>query len=215
MAEARAVRPGNPDGGARGAPPPPHRRADPSSTRRDQVLAGAVRLLAGGGPRALTHRAVDEAAGLPAGSTSNLFRTRDALVAGVLDHILAEEEALVAGAAGAQAPATPDQLVAYLVGFLDQMLGVGRDLTLARRALFAEAGVRPEVRREITERTRFFWELGGRWLRGLGAPDPERRARLLLAMIDGIITERLVRPEPPLDVEEAVELVLRGILSTP
>ncbi|WP_052466049.1 TetR family transcriptional regulator [Mobilicoccus massiliensis] len=40
-----------------------------------------------GGVHALTHRAVDEAAGLPQGSTSNRFRTRQALITAVAEEI--------------------------------------------------------------------------------------------------------------------------------
>ena len=44
--------------------------------------------------RRLTHRAVDAAADLPLGSTSNRFRTRDALLVGVLGRILERETAI-------------------------------------------------------------------------------------------------------------------------
>ncbi len=49
-------------------------------TRRDDLLDAAICVLGESGIRGLTHRAVDAAAGLPAGSASNLFRTRDALL---------------------------------------------------------------------------------------------------------------------------------------
>ncbi|CAM5659075.1 hypothetical protein SAURM35S_09836 [Streptomyces aurantiogriseus] len=52
----------------------------PSASRADLVADTALALLAERGMRGLTHRAVDEAAGLPQGSTSNLARTRQALL---------------------------------------------------------------------------------------------------------------------------------------
>ncbi|MEV1172971.1 TetR/AcrR family transcriptional regulator, partial [Nonomuraea sp. NPDC049784] len=48
--------------------------------RSETVADTAITLLAERGMRGLTHRAVDEAAGLPPGSTSNLARTRAALL---------------------------------------------------------------------------------------------------------------------------------------
>ncbi|MFC7648743.1 TetR/AcrR family transcriptional regulator [Streptosporangium lutulentum] len=48
--------------------------------RAELIAETAVTLLAERGMRGLTHRAVDEAAGLPPGSTSNLARTRSALL---------------------------------------------------------------------------------------------------------------------------------------
>ncbi|HEX5919668.1 MAG TPA: TetR family transcriptional regulator, partial [Nocardioides sp.] len=43
--------------------------------RRTVLLDAALELVGTQGMRGLTHRAVDAAAGLPAGSTSNYFRT--------------------------------------------------------------------------------------------------------------------------------------------
>src|SRR5262245_42599709 len=46
------------------------------------LLDAAIEVLAERGTRGLTHRAVDARAGLPLGSTSNRFRTRNALLGG-------------------------------------------------------------------------------------------------------------------------------------
>ena len=59
---------------------------------KDRALEAAVELLGTDGVRALSHARVDERAGLPPGSTSNWFRTRRALLAGIVDWI-AEQEA--------------------------------------------------------------------------------------------------------------------------
>ncbi|HEY1174567.1 MAG TPA: TetR family transcriptional regulator, partial [Phytomonospora sp.] len=53
--------------------------------RRGLVADAAIALLADKGTRGLTHRAVDEQAGLPQGSTSYYFRSREALLKGALD----------------------------------------------------------------------------------------------------------------------------------
>ena len=52
------------------------------------ILDGALAVLAEQGMRGLTHRAVDTAAGLPAGSTSYYFRSRAALVAGCVERLV-------------------------------------------------------------------------------------------------------------------------------
>ncbi|MDP1136395.1 TetR family transcriptional regulator, partial [Klebsiella pneumoniae] len=49
-------------------------------SRTELIADAALALLAERGMRGLTHRAVDEAAGLPQGSTSNHARTRLALL---------------------------------------------------------------------------------------------------------------------------------------
>ena len=53
--------------------------------QRASTVDEAVDLLGEQGVRAVTHRAVDAAAGLPVGATSNLFRTREALFS-ILEH---------------------------------------------------------------------------------------------------------------------------------
>ncbi len=50
------------------------------SARTRQVGDAAIAVLAEHGARGLTHRAVDQAAGLPPGTTSNYARTRAALL---------------------------------------------------------------------------------------------------------------------------------------
>ena len=59
----------------------------PELPRRRQLADAAITVLARTGMRGLTHRAVDAEAALPAGSTSNHFRTRRALTIGVVDRL--------------------------------------------------------------------------------------------------------------------------------
>ncbi|WP_051297782.1 TetR/AcrR family transcriptional regulator [Brevibacterium album] len=55
--------------------------------RRALIADHAIAVLAEGGARALTHKAVDAHAGLPAGSASYHFRSRSALVGAVVERI--------------------------------------------------------------------------------------------------------------------------------
>ena len=55
--------------------------------RARQVADAAIAVLADHGARGLTHRAVDQAAGLPPGTTSNYARTREALLTLTLTRI--------------------------------------------------------------------------------------------------------------------------------
>ncbi|WP_188549066.1 TetR/AcrR family transcriptional regulator [Sediminivirga luteola] len=54
------------------------------SSRRHEILDAAVRVLGAEGPRGLTHRAIDREAGLPLGSTANLFGRRTELLQGIV-----------------------------------------------------------------------------------------------------------------------------------
>ena len=56
-------------------------------SREEQVRAAAVDVFAARGAHGLTHRSVDRAAGLPQGSTSNVYRTRTALLTAVAEEV--------------------------------------------------------------------------------------------------------------------------------
>ncbi len=56
-------------------------------SRKDVVTDSAIAVVAEQGVRGLTHRAVDAMAELPVGSTSNVYRTRDALITGIMERI--------------------------------------------------------------------------------------------------------------------------------
>ncbi|PNG22163.1 TetR/AcrR family transcriptional regulator [Streptomyces cahuitamycinicus] len=161
------------------------RTAGPS--RSDLIADTALALLAERGMRGLTHRAVDEAAGLPQGSTSNLARTRQALLELAVRR-LADREARVLALhempdpeAGAASLADALALAAH------RALTDHRALTLARYELALEATRRPELRA-------FFDATGARFrdqltalVSGLGSTDPARHTLSLIAWADGLM----------------------------
>src|SRR3954468_10549957 len=108
----------------------------PAATR-DRSLAAAVELLGVEGVRALSHARVDERAGLPAGSTSNWFRTRRALLAGVVDW-LAERERADFGNATLAVASEAEALVGGLSAMIELQTGPLAVRTRARYALFLE-----------------------------------------------------------------------------
>lgn len=69
-------------------------RTAAGSSRAALITDAALALLTERGMRGLTHRAVDERAGLPQGSTSNYARTRQSLLEATVRR-LAEREARV------------------------------------------------------------------------------------------------------------------------
>jgi hypothetical protein len=95
-----------------------------------------------------------------------------------------------------------------MVGFL---LGPGRTATLARHTIFLEAARRPELRADLLAATAPFWDLIAGRLAAAGSPDPRAHARLLLAYLDGLILDQLLRPDPAFDREPAVLALLRGL----
>ena len=176
---------------------------------RDRALAAAVTLVGEQGVRALTHARVDTQAGLPKGSTSNWFRTRDALVAGVLVWIAEQERADLLAAMG---PAqTADDVVDALAGLLVDATGPHAARTRARYALFLETAASPGVEPSVRAQRSLFEDWTRDQLVRLGAAEPDAGARALLAVSAGIIVNRLtVAPEAPIrpTVERAVRAAL-------
>jgi AcrR family transcriptional regulator len=78
-----------------------------TGSRREAIADAAVGVIADRGIRGLTHRAVDEAAGLPAGSTSYYFRSRAALLEAVVAHLVVVDQAAFAQERGDAAAAWP------------------------------------------------------------------------------------------------------------
>ena len=110
------------------------------SPRRRQILAAATTVLAQQGNRGLTHRAVDREAGLPEGSSSAYFRTRDALLRAlgdvVADRLAADVAAL--GARLASCPGDHERAVAEVSRLFSRWLGEP-DLLAARLELTVAA----------------------------------------------------------------------------
>ncbi|MEV0597161.1 TetR/AcrR family transcriptional regulator [Nonomuraea cavernae] len=194
--------------------------------RSDQVAEAAISLLAERGMRGLTHRAVDEAAGLPPGSTSNLARTRAALLELTLSRLTElEEEALApllasgpparpAGQAG-QAGDRSGDLPELLAEALHTQLRDPRR-TLARYELALEATRRPELRVIYDQAGRRFRDPAVALLAAAGSPDPVRHAHRLVAYGEGIMFDAIAGAgaEPSLDeLRAAIRELLTGMLA--
>ncbi len=63
------------------------RRKYNAPQRRRDLCDAAIDVLGNFGSRGLTHAKVDQRAGLPAGTTSYNFRTRDALLLGIAERL--------------------------------------------------------------------------------------------------------------------------------
>ncbi|GGV25987.1 hypothetical protein GCM10010260_77950 [Streptomyces filipinensis] len=158
-----------------------------SASRAALVADTALTLLAERGMRGLTHRAVDEAAGLPPGSTSNVARTRQALLElAVRRH--AEREARVLDAAEMPDPSGgADALADGLSLAVHRSLTQGRDLLIARYELALEATRRPELRAFYDRTGAVFREQLAAMLTAAGSPDPHRHVLSLVAWADGLL----------------------------
>ena len=174
-------------------------------------MDAAVELVGQQGIRALTHARVDERAGLPKGSTSNWFRTRAALLAGVTQWI-AEQETRDLGAVLTQQFDDLDGFVEVFSSAIELLTGRYAVRTRARYALFLEAGSDPELFAPLRAQREGLEAWSRTLLVTLGAKHPDIAVHAFMAFGDGIVLHRLsVDPDAP--VRESVAVAVRGCLS--
>lgn len=181
--------------------------------RQRQILDAAITVLGTRGARGLTHRAVDDQAGLPTGSTSNRYRTREALLTGVLHRILDLETTGWNRLAGSLDHVDPDTFAATLGTLVHDLTTDRRTLTLARLAIFGEAAHQPALQHRIANSQQDLIAWAAPLLAGLGARHPATAVRLLLALVDGLLNNQLANPDPAFDPTTAIATVLPAILT--
>ena len=177
-------------------------------TPQHRAMDAAIELVGTEGLRALTHRRVDERAGLPPGSTSNYARTRMALLEAVMSRIIEVE---TPPAREATLPDTGEQLVESMAQLIDATTGERRALSAARLTLFMEAGHNAKLREAVTEGRRTLEQFVTGVFTRLGAPDPTAAATALMACAEGIILHRIVRHDST-DARPALRVVVQGAL---
>ncbi|HEY7594721.1 MAG TPA: TetR family transcriptional regulator [Actinophytocola sp.] len=161
-----------------------------ASDRRDLIADATIATIARAGMRGLTHRAVDRAAGLPEGSTSYYFRTREALLFAALARMA---ELDVADIGQVPAVGEVDEMSALLVAVMRRWLTSGRERTQARFELSLEATRRPELRAKMTEYGSGFRLMPEKLLAAAGIRDARRRAQALVSFIDGVLFHQIAQ----------------------
>lgn len=118
--------------------------------RRTQILDAAIAILADTGVGGLTHRQVDTRSGVPAGTTSNYFRTRLALLEAVTAHVAEmhwKRVAVLQGFVGRQQD--PKGVLALLTRMVTDPDERARQVNVARFELFLEGTRRPELHQAL------------------------------------------------------------------
>ncbi|MFT3877840.1 MAG: TetR family transcriptional regulator [Propioniciclava sp.] len=181
--------------------------------RRTAIAEAGVRLLASRGVRALTHRAVDAEAGLPAGSTSYYARTRRDLIGLIIQH-LAERTEVDLGAHHFDGELTVDSVADALRAGLDATLRRADDHK-ARLILLLECDGDPDLRDSLSTRPQVrqgFVTTATQILAQLGVEDADARALDLIGLLDALLMQRIVRGAS-FDDGAVLRAYLRGLTS--
>jgi DNA-binding transcriptional regulator YbjK len=183
------------------------------TTRRDVLLDAAIETVAAHGMRGLTHRAVDEAAGLPTGSTSNLFRSRDDLLDGIAERFAERERASFESFAS-EIPLTPEELGRILGRFAVASTRANRSLAIARYTLLVEGAIRPALQRTLREGGAVVNAWALQWFRAIRSPHPERDLLVVANFVTGLVLHELAHPtegfDPTPRISELIQILVEA-----
>jgi DNA-binding transcriptional regulator YbjK len=216
--------------------------APPRNTRRRRALAdAAIEVLGTAGIHKLSHRAVDERAGLPAGTAANYFPRRDDLLAAAAERVAelhvaemtaanraaanrnatdgnAADQSIVGRNASAPASAAsgPDMLAALIGASLHDAATRNRTRYLAAYELALESTRQPALAAAMSR-------LGAAALDStlaehliLGLPTTAEQVQALIALYNGTLLTLVVAPPETVTPEAALALarcLVTGVLT--
>ncbi|MFD7020286.1 TetR/AcrR family transcriptional regulator [Streptomyces sp. NPDC059161] len=162
--------------------------------RRTALIDAAIEVLAREGARGLTFRAVDAEAGVPAGTSSNYFTSRDDLFTQAGRRIHVRMTPAPQDVAEAMRPAPSRELITSLMHWLVRRMTAERTGYLALLELRLEATRRPALRAELTRAIRAELDANIQFHVDSGLPGDPDTVRLLHLAITGLLVETFTLP---------------------
>ncbi|MFW0786424.1 hypothetical protein AAFP35_18150 [Gordonia sp. CPCC 206044] len=154
----------------------------------------ALQVISHGGLRALTHRSVDEAAGLPTGSVNYYAPTRSKLYALAMAEVYHQMYEIATRAFGPiladGSDRSPGPILDCTTAFVMAMSTEGREISNARCALLVESQFDDVLREQVTTNRTAFIAFTEPFVRAQAPGSPERTAELIVALIDGLIQQQ-------------------------
>lgn len=181
--------------------------------RRRGIADAGLTVLAREGSRGLTHRAVDVAADVPIGTTSNYFRTREALIEGLVDRI-GERLAPTPEDLARRAQVAPSRdLFADYIRDIVRRLTDARDVTLALFELRLESTRRPELAALLGAWQRAGFDADVAFNTSAGLPGGHREIALFHYAIEGLLWDRLTTSiDPDTATDDIIDDLVAGLL---
>lgn len=173
--------------------------------RRTQIVDAIITTLGGAGSRCLTHRAVDDAAGLPQGSTTYYFPTRASLIEAAVEQLAATDLSAVR-------PRRDETLAALFARLILRLRSTDRHRSLARFELALEAARRPELSVAFEAGTSRVRDAIAAVLTEHHIADAERVAADLMALVDGLLLRELTAPDRRRTTRAELERIIERLL---
>lgn len=191
--------------------------APPRNLRRRRALAdAAIGILGSAGIHGLSHRAADERAGLPTGTASNYFPSRDGLLEAAARRVaelqLADMRAATAQVPG---PAGADELAGLLAASLYDSATRHRGRFLAICELSLEATRRPALGQVLAELTSATLDVTVAEHRALGLGTSPEQVQALITLFGGTLLALVTGPPAAVTPDGALLLarcMVTGVL---
>ena len=187
----------------------------PRPRRRELLLDAAIELVGVQGLTALTHRAVDAAAGVPTGTASNYWRTRQALLDALVDRVADRERDRWEQLTQATFPSTASELAGTLAVLARVATGPDRALVLARHALLLEAARHEDIRPRLAAGGRRVNARFRTWMRLVGSADPDHDVHVVANYWTGLVLHQLALPDPRFDPTDHLTALLTSLIQAP
>jgi DNA-binding transcriptional regulator YbjK len=174
--------------------------APPRNVERRKALAdAAIAVLGTAGIHKLSHRAVDESAGLPAGTAANYFPRRDDLLAAAAARVAELQAAEMtaadrAVASSAGGPVGPDALARLMGAALHDAANGHRTRYLAAYELALESTRQPALAQAMARLGADAFGTTVAEHRALGLPTTPEQVQALIALYSGTLLTLVVAP---------------------
>jgi len=190
----------------------------PNLERRRALADAAIALLVSAGVHGVTHRAVERGAGLPTGTASNYFRTREDLLVAATQRVLELHGADMAAAAETHVPQGDliDQMTELIAGSLYLAASRHRDRYLAIFELWLESMRRPALAEAMTALVVGAEHITAVHHADLGLAVPQDRIPTLLRLYGGALFTMVSGPErgvTPAVAHDLAAALVRGALT--
>ncbi|WP_078330754.1 TetR/AcrR family transcriptional regulator [Mycobacteroides salmoniphilum] len=176
------------------------------------MIAAAIEVAGTVGVGGLTYRSVDAAANVPSGTTSNHFRTRDALLLGVIIEIEKLRRAFWRALVTEISPTTVADLVGIGTAYANGAVGVMSTRVRAYMALLMEGWSHPDLREPLQRGRDAQIPRTLQLMRKVNPTTPELHAEIFQDYLTGIIYQQLANPVPDFKPRPGIEALLTALV---
>src|SRR5215469_6681693 len=182
--------------------------------RRTEILEAALRIVADGGPDAITFRRVAERAGVPLGSLTYYFESREELLREAFRLYLSEAAAFVRNVEEGSRPHTPSQVINLVMTIMRREFSDDPAMVRVEYELILYAVREPELAREFNAYERWMETKLAGSLEAIGTPRPIDAARTIIDVARGFEIERLTHAGARLeDLQRRLSLVIDALIN--